>query len=95
MWMLRCKKSKEIGFLLQQPLPFVLSLSKDSHNAYPTPMRFYAYMLRCNDGSYYTGHTDNLEARIAAHNTGSMQGYTADRLDWNAIKRLARSRQNS
>ncbi|HEU4499553.1 MAG TPA: GIY-YIG nuclease family protein, partial [Sphingomicrobium sp.] len=27
-------------------------------------MSFYAYMLRCSDGSYYVGHTDDLEARI-------------------------------
>jgi len=25
---------------------------------------FYVYMLLCSDGSVYTGHTDNLEARL-------------------------------
>lgn len=43
-------------------------------------MPFHTYILRCNDGSYYTGHTDNLETRIASHKTGAIPGYTAERL---------------
>jgi len=43
-------------------------------------MVFCAYLLRCNDGSYYAGHTDNLEARLAQHQTGALAGYTAARL---------------
>ncbi|KUR79828.1 GIY-YIG nuclease family protein [Novosphingobium sp. FSW06-99] len=41
---------------------------------------FCAYLLRCNDGSYYAGHTDSLEARLAQHQTGALAGYTAARL---------------
>lgn len=41
---------------------------------------FFVYILKCNDGSYYTGHTDNLELRIAAHNDKSFEGYTAARM---------------
>ena len=33
-------------------------------------MSFWVYILRCADDSYYTGHTDNLEQRIAQHNQG-------------------------
>jgi putative endonuclease len=43
-------------------------------------MRFWVYILRCADGSYYTGHTDNLEARMAKHKTGETEGYTSTRL---------------
>ena len=43
-------------------------------------MDFYTYLLRCNDGSYYAGHTDDLESRIAQHRTGTLGGYTAKRL---------------
>ena len=43
-------------------------------------MDFYTYLLRCNDGSYYAGHTDDLENRIAQHRTGALGGYTAKRL---------------
>ncbi|EZP72456.1 rRNA methyltransferase [Sphingomonas paucimobilis] len=42
-------------------------------------MTFHAYMLRCSDGSYYLGHTDNLEKRIAQHQTGEIAGYTQNR----------------
>ena len=31
---------------------------------------FYVYLLRCSDGSYYAGHTDNLEARFSQHQQG-------------------------
>ena len=41
---------------------------------------FSTYLLRCNDGSYYTGHTDNLEYRLAQHQSGALGGYTAKRL---------------
>ncbi len=40
---------------------------------------FFVYILRCADGSYYTGHTDNLEKRIGQHQTGECEGYTATR----------------
>lgn len=43
-------------------------------------MGFWVYMLRCSDGSYYTGHTDNLEKRLAEHNSGDFEGYTSSRL---------------
>jgi predicted GIY-YIG superfamily endonuclease len=33
-------------------------------------MSFWVYILKCADGSYYTGHTDNLEARLDMHVTG-------------------------
>ena len=43
-------------------------------------MTFWTYILRCADGSYYTGHTDDLESRIPAHQSGAIKGYTAERL---------------
>jgi len=39
---------------------------------------FYAYLLRCNDGSYYAGHTDDLNVRMSQH-AESSTGYTAMR----------------
>lgn len=33
-------------------------------------MPFWTYMLLCADGHYYTGHTDNLEQRLADHQGG-------------------------
>jgi LAO/AO transport system kinase len=40
---------------------------------------FFVYMLRCADGSYYTGHTDELERRIGQHSAGEVPGYTHDK----------------
>ncbi len=42
-------------------------------------MSAWVYIVECNDGSYYTGSTTNLEQRIADHNTGKYQGYTSSR----------------
>jgi len=42
-------------------------------------MSFWTYMLRCNDGSYYVGHTDDLERRIAQHSCGEPRCYTSNR----------------
>jgi len=40
---------------------------------------FFTYMLRCSDKSYYVGHSDDLERRLAQHETGATGGYTATR----------------
>lgn len=40
---------------------------------------FWVYILHCADGSYYTGHTDNIEKRMAQHQSGESVGYTATR----------------
>ena len=33
-------------------------------------MAFWTYMLRCSDGLYYTGHTEDLDVRLAQHQQG-------------------------
>jgi predicted GIY-YIG superfamily endonuclease len=40
---------------------------------------FGIYILQCGDGSYYTGHTDNLENRLVQHDLGITGNYTATR----------------
>lgn len=40
---------------------------------------YYCYIVRCCDGTLYTGITNNLERRIAAHNKGTGAAYTASR----------------
>lgn len=32
-------------------------------------MKYYVYMLRCRDNTYYTGITNDLKQRVRAHNT--------------------------
>lgn len=40
----------------------------------------YVYILRCRDGSLYTGWTTDLAARVATHNAGKGAKYTKSRL---------------
>ncbi len=40
---------------------------------------FFVYMLRCADGSYYLGHSDDLVHRVAQHQAGEIAGYTHER----------------
>lgn len=42
-------------------------------------MSWTVYMLRCKDGSLYTGITDDLPRRLQAHNTGKGAKYTKGR----------------
>lgn len=40
----------------------------------------YTYILRCSDGSLYTGWTNHIEKRVKAHNKGQGAKYTRGRL---------------
>lgn len=40
----------------------------------------WVYLLRCADGSLYTGWTNDLEKRLAAHAAGTASRYTRSRL---------------
>lgn len=42
-------------------------------------MGWYVYMLRCGDGTLYTGITDNIPRRLAAHRSGKGAKYTRGR----------------
>lgn len=46
---------------------------------------FCMYILKCNDGSYYTGHTDNIDNRIEEHKLGKIDSYTSKRLPINLV----------
>lgn len=41
---------------------------------------YVVYILRCGDGSLYTGITNDLERRVAVHNSGKGGKYTRSRL---------------
>lgn len=40
----------------------------------------YTYIVECSDGTLYCGWTNDLEKRIAAHNSGKGAKYTKSRL---------------
>lgn len=60
----------------------------------------YTYIVQCADGTFYTGWTNNLEARIATHNKGIGARYTRSRLpvalvyyEQHATESMARKRE--
>lgn len=40
---------------------------------------YFVYVVRCRDGSFYVGVTDDLERRLRAHNAGIASRYTRAR----------------
>ena len=61
----------------------------------------WVYMLRCADGSLYTGWTSDLERRLAAHAAGTASRYTRSRLpielaaSWELEDRTAARREEA
>lgn len=43
-------------------------------------MNYFVYILKCNDGSLYTGYTTDIEKRVATHNQKKGAKYTRSRL---------------
>jgi putative endonuclease len=40
---------------------------------------WYVYILKCNDGTLYTGITNDLDKRVSSHNKGTGAKYTKTR----------------
>ena len=53
---------------------------RPKEKADPSPRQAYVYILRCGDGSLYTGWTYDPERRTARHNAGKGAKYTRSRL---------------
>ena len=43
-------------------------------------MKAFTYIVRCADGTLYTGYTTDIERRLNAHNSGKASKYTRGRL---------------
>lgn len=46
---------------------------------------YFIYILKCEDGSFYTGSTSDLSKRIHEHKSGKFAGYTSSRLPVNLV----------
>ena len=43
-------------------------------------MAYFVYILRCSDGTFYTGYTENLTRRVKQHQSGAIpRSYTKPR----------------
>ena len=49
---------------------------------------WHVYILKCSDGTYYTGCTNNLENRLERHSKGKVH-YTKDKLPIELITYIA------
>ena len=58
-------------------------------------MSFYVYILRCADGTLYTGYTDDPERRARVHNAGKGAKYTRSRLPVELVYREALADKSS
>jgi putative endonuclease len=48
--------------------------------------QWFVYLLECNDKTIYTGITNDIEARLKAHNEGKGAKYTRGRRPFNLLK---------
>ena len=53
----------------------------------------YTYIVKCRDGTLYTGWTNDLTNRLLAHNAGTGAKYTRSRRREWAIKQLTRAQK--
>lgn len=49
---------------------------------------YYVYILRCVDGKYYVGYTENFQERMARHRRGEVK-YTSTRLPFDIVAVIA------
>jgi predicted GIY-YIG superfamily endonuclease len=50
-------------------------------------VKWHLYVLRCRDGTFYTGITNDLERRLEQHNNGKASRYTRARVPVTLIYR--------
>ena len=62
------------------PSVTILSLSTGGGKTIDNIISSYVYILRCGDGTFYTGWTTDLQRRVMAHNSGIGGKYTKSRL---------------
>lgn len=53
--------------------------SDDESEQMKSDVRYATYMVRCNDGSLYTGYSTDVERRVKTHNSGKGAKYTRAR----------------
>lgn len=65
---------KALKYGIYRHLPTYEKIIRNLVSFYP-----YTYMLKCSDGTLYTGWTNDLEKRVEAHNSGKGAKYTKAR----------------
>lgn len=58
---------------------FGTNVMKTGRKEFKRRGNFYVYILECQDKTYYTGYTPDIENRLKLHNAGKGAKYTRDR----------------
>jgi predicted GIY-YIG superfamily endonuclease len=61
----------------------------------PSSDRWFVYVLRCADGSLYTGITKDMNRRCQQHNDGTASRYTRSRLPVKVVHQEAHASRGS
>ena len=69
-------------------------MEKGKTTADPLPETWFVYILRCADGSLYTGITKDLHRRCEQHNAGTASRYTRGRLPASVVYQEPQSTQS-
>ncbi|WP_417738231.1 GIY-YIG nuclease family protein [Rosistilla oblonga] len=72
-------------------------ISNPSNDAEPPRDQppWFVYILRCGDGSFYTGITKDIDRRLKQHNAGKASRYTRSRLPVEIIYREVQPDQSA
>ena len=54
-------------------------MAASSQNTTSSDSNHHVYVVECDDGTYYTGYTTDVERRVAEHNDGTGAKYTRGR----------------
>ncbi len=71
-------------FFVKQNMSRLMNTDPSNHppedsSAIPQAATWLCYILRCSDGALYTGVTNDMDKRLAAHNAGTAAKYTRTR----------------
>jgi predicted GIY-YIG superfamily endonuclease len=67
-------------FLIHAAVSVTIASMIPAHKKKTGSSRWYLYLLRCRDGTLYTGITNDIKRRTAQHNRGVASHYTRSRL---------------
>jgi predicted GNAT superfamily acetyltransferase/predicted GIY-YIG superfamily endonuclease len=78
-WRLTVRRAMQEAFSRNYTIVDFVSGNDHSYYVLQAATPWWLYVVRCNDDSYYTGITVNLDRRIHEHNSGKGAAYTAAR----------------
>ena len=69
-------------------------MKKTTANAHSSAETWFVYILRCADGSLYTGITKDVNRRCKQHNAGTASRYTRGRLPVSVVYQESQATQS-